>query len=398
MRFRFSFLLMLTTSTLPAQDFLDRLDDALKVSVLEASWRARLSGTLDLEYYHFPQPPPGLIDAAGHDLFNPRLTLFLDAQLGPQLYFFAQSRVDRHFDPSDRGAQIRLDEYALRFTPFADGRVSLQAGKFATVFGQWVQRHLSWENPFITAPLVYENALPLEEASPPHLPFTGRREDEKSNYLPVVWGPNYTSGISVSGTIGKFVYAAELKNATLSSRPESWDLTSVGFAHPTVTTRIGFKPAQEWNLGFSASTGPYLQPEVAPFLPTGRGVGDYRETALAQDISYEHHHLRVFAEFHETQFNVLALGDGRTFGYFLEARYQFTPQLFGAIRWNQQFFNRIANGIGGEVSFAPDISRIELAGAYRFTAHTQLKLEYYLEDEEGRNVGHNFATQFTIRF
>ena len=47
-----------------------------------------------------------------------------------------------------------MDEYALRWTPWDDGRLSLQAGKFANVIGNWTARHQSWENPFITAPLL----------------------------------------------------------------------------------------------------------------------------------------------------------------------------------------------------------------------------------------------------
>ena len=138
-------------------DFFDRLDSALTVSAVQDKLRTRLSGTIDLEAYHFEQPAPGLINSGIDNLFNPRLTLFLDAQYGSQIYFFAQSRLDRGFDPSDRGAQVRLDEYALRITPCDDGRFTLQIGKFATVIGNWVLRHLSWENPFIDAPLVYEN-------------------------------------------------------------------------------------------------------------------------------------------------------------------------------------------------------------------------------------------------
>src|SRR3981081_769806 len=114
-------------------DSLDRLDSALTIAAFEENLRARLSGTIDLEVYHFQQPAPGLIDSKVDDLFNPRLTLFLDAQWGGQIYFFAQLRLDRGFDPSDHGAQIRLDEYALRVTPWEDGRFSVQLGKFATV-------------------------------------------------------------------------------------------------------------------------------------------------------------------------------------------------------------------------------------------------------------------------
>src|SRR5207247_9199279 len=113
-------------------------------------------GTLDLELYHFEQPAPGLIDSDIDTLFNPRLTLFLDAQIGSQIYFFAQSRLDRGFDPSDHGAQVRLDEYALRVTPWQDGRFTVQIGKFATVFGNLVQRLLSWVNTLHYGPSVYD--------------------------------------------------------------------------------------------------------------------------------------------------------------------------------------------------------------------------------------------------
>src|SRR6266852_9577156 len=97
-----------TACAFDIDDFLDRLDTALTVAAFQDNLRARLSGTIDLEAYHFQQPAPGLIDSKIDNLFNPRLTLFLDAQLGSQVYFFAESRVDRRFDPSDHGAAVRL--------------------------------------------------------------------------------------------------------------------------------------------------------------------------------------------------------------------------------------------------------------------------------------------------
>ena len=126
-------------------DALDRFDSTLTISGFQDNFRARLSGTVDLEFYNFQQPAPGLIDSEIDNLFNPRLTLFVDAQAGSQVYFFAQARLDRGFDPSDHGADVRLDEYALRITPWQDGRFTLQVGQFATVVGNWVPRHLPWK-------------------------------------------------------------------------------------------------------------------------------------------------------------------------------------------------------------------------------------------------------------
>src|SRR5437773_3067353 len=221
-----------TACAFDTDDFFDRLDTALTISAFQNNLRARLSGTLDLEIYNFEQLPPGLIISDTDNLFNPRLTLFLDTQIGSQIYFFAQSRLDRGFDPTDNGAQVRVDEYALRVTPWDDGRLTAQIGKFATVGGNWVPRHLSWENPFINAPLVYENVTPISDKIAPGSPldFVHRFEPEaKYEFNPVIWGPSYTSGISVSGRLGKFDYAAEMKNSSLSSRLESWNLTDVGF-------------------------------------------------------------------------------------------------------------------------------------------------------------------------
>src|SRR6266850_6887173 len=178
-----------TAGAFDVDDFLDRLDTALTISAFQDNLRARLSGTLDLEIYHFEQPAPGLIDSNIDTLFNPRLTLFLDAQIGSQIYFFAQSRLDRGFDPSDHGAQIRLDEYALRITPWNDGRLTVQIGKFATVVGNWVPRHLSWENPFVNAPLIYENVTAIKDRDAQLKPDLERALlTDKYELNPVIWG------------------------------------------------------------------------------------------------------------------------------------------------------------------------------------------------------------------
>lgn len=388
------------TAEVRAQDFLERLDESLTITAFGDNVRARLSGTLDLEYYHFNQPPPGLIDAAGHDLFSPRLTMFLDAQIGPHLYFFSQARLDRHFDPTDHGAQVRLDEYALRFTPWKDGRLSVQIGKFATVISKWAERHLSWDNPFINAPLVYENITPLEDMVAPYYLYGGDILDDKYEYIPVIWGPSYASGASVAGRLGMFEYAGEIKNAALASRPESWDATRIGFAHPTWSGRVGLRPNERWNFGFSASDGSYFRPEAEPTLPLGSDLGDYHETVLGQDVSFAWRHLQIWAEFHEARFEVPRFGDADTFAYFIEAKYKITPQLFGALRWNQQFFGKLPDGYGGEAPWGHDLARLDLAAGYRFTEHTQLKVQYYLAHTEhaSRELSHSFGAQFTVRF
>jgi hypothetical protein len=392
-----------TACAFDIDDVLDRLDNTLTLSAFHDNFRARLSGTLDLEFYNFQQPAPGLINSETDNLFNPRLTLFLDAQIGSQVYFFAQARLDRGFDPTDQGANVRLDEYALRITPWQDGRFTFQAGQFATVVGNWVPRHLSWDNPFINAPLAYENVTAIQDKYAPFSPLDfiyAPYLEKKYAFNPVIWGPSYASGISVSGRLGRFDYAAEMKNASLSSRPESWYLSENGFENPTFTGRIGFRPNEAWNLGFSASEGSYFRREAEPTLPPGHDIGDYREFVLGQDVSFAWHHLQLWAEVYEARFEVPRVGNADTLAYYIEAKYKFTPQLFGAIRWNQQLFGTISNGYGGQEHWSPDLGRIDVAATYRLSTHTQLKVQYSFQHETTApgDDNHLLATQFTVRF
>ena len=384
------------------EDLLDRVDEALTFSALDDRVRMRLSGTLDLEYYHITRLPFGLVNSTAHDLFNPRLTVFLDAQFGPHVYAFAQARADRGYDPGGRDAEVRLDEYALRVTPWEDGRFSLQVGKFSPVIGNWMQRHLSWDNPFITAPLPYGHVTNLSDIEVPASTsdfIVQFPASEAYEYNPLVWSAAYSSGVRVSGRIGKFDYAAEMKNAAPSSRPDSWDATAIGFGHPTFSARLGWRPSATWNLGVSASRGPYLRPETEPMLPCGRGIGDYEQFLLAQDISFAWGHLQLWAEIFETRFEVPNVGDADTIAYYIEAKYKFRPELFAAVRWNQELFANVPDGFGGKVPWDRDVWRADAAVGYRFTPHTQFKLQYSFENETGnRGQSHAFGAQFTLRF
>jgi hypothetical protein len=402
-----------TTAAFGADDWLDRIDDALTTTAWHDDIRARLSGSVDLESYQFQQPAPGLIFADGHNLFSPRLTLFLDAQLGPLIYVFGQARADRGFDPHDIGTRLQLDEYAFRFTPWSDGRVNLQIGKFATVVGNWVPRHHSWENPFITAPLPYENLTGIFDAvAAPSAdvllvwahagPAAYRVSTYTDRYarVPVIWGPSYTSGAAISGVIGRVDYAFELKNASLSSRPETWDVAQSQWQHPTVSGRLGYRPNEMWNLGFSASTGAYLRASAQRTLAAGHDLDDYREIVLGQDLSFAWHHLQLWAECYETRFEIPLVGNVDTLAYYVEAKYKLTPQFFGALRWNRQVFGTVRDSDDGLVRWGSNVWRIDVGPSYRFTPHTEFKLQYSLQHDDigPRDYSHLFAVQFVMRF
>ncbi|MCB1087174.1 MAG: hypothetical protein KDM63_09025 [Verrucomicrobiae bacterium] len=385
-----------------ADGWLDEVEEALTFNLFGDAVSLHFSGLGDVEGYVFDGPAPGLLYTDNEALFNPRLSLFLDAQAGPHLYGFVQARLDRGFDPSDENAEMRIDEYAIRFTPWEDGRIHFQAGQFGTVVGNWMSRHLSWDNPFVTAPVPYENQTGIYggEAPESRAEFLEHSDGEGYDYSPILWGPSYATGASISGQIEKVTYAAEIKNASLSSHPDSWGGSGVNFKHPTVSGRLGLKPNHSWDLGTSFSDGSYLRPKAAPTLPAHRGIGDYHQTVIGQDISYSWHHLQLWAECYHAQFEVPRVGNAETLAYYIEAKYRFSPELYGAARWNQQLFESIRGDDGIGKDWGDDMWRCDLSIGYRFTAHTQLKLQYSLQHAEGADQGisHLFATQFTTRF
>jgi hypothetical protein len=396
-----------------ATDFLQQANSALFYRDPQNRFQLQLSGLVDLETYFLEQPAPGLIYTPTHFLFNPRLTIFLDASVGSHFYLFIQARTDRGFDPSNEPLEARADEYFLRYTPLNNSRINLQVGKFATVVGNWVQRHDSWQNPFINAPLPYEHLTGIWDSGAPggvdDLLVWGRvPTDEygskfgdgygsKEMRLPIIWGPSYATGLSISGKIDKFEYAAEMKNAALASRPGDWDLTEQNFNNPTFSGRFGFQPDPMWNFGMSASGGAYLDSVAEPTLSAGREIGDYRELVLGQDVSFAWHHLQLWAEAFETRFEVPRIGNADVIAYYVEAKYKITPQLFGALRWNQQLYSTLRDE-DERVQWGGDTWRVDAAVGYRFTDYLQSKVQYSYtgtEFEKGNNL---FAVQLTVKF
>jgi hypothetical protein len=384
--------------------FLEEVGDRLRFGTRDRTFEARLSGLFDLEAYRLDEHPPGLVFGGSSDFVNPRLWLFLDARFGDRLSSFVEVRADRGFDPRSDSASVRVDEYSLRYTAIRDPLVDVEIGKFATVFGNWVDRHDSWENPLINAPLPYENVTIVSDRRAPATAdeFLGRRNvhDKKREWLPIVWGPSYTSGAAALGRASDLEYAVELKNASLASRPSEWDFRHHGWDHPTVTGRLGWHPDAAWRIGASASTGSYLAPAARTTLAAGKHVGDFDHTVFGADLAYAWRHLQIWAEFFASRFEVPNVGDADSLAYYVEAKYKLTPVWFASLRWNEQLFAKVENSRGRETSWDRDAWRVDTALGQRYGRHLQAKLQYSLGRQSGRlQEGEQLvAAQMTVKF
>jgi hypothetical protein len=287
-------------------------------------------------------------------------------------------------------------------------------GKFATVVGNWVARHDSWRNPFITAPLPYENLTGIWDFKPApsapkllewsHVQPAGDADrvlSDKANRLPVIWGPAYAHGVSVSGAWGKFNGAVELKTASLASHPAQWKRTSLGDRRASLGARAGYRPNEMWDLGLSFSEGEYLNRGVpGALIPAGFNRHAYRERVTAADVGFAWHRFQFWAEVFAAKFAIPPVGDVSTVAYYFEAKYKFTPQFFGAVRWNQQLYDDVKDGAGVSRGWSRAVCRLDVAPTYRLSAHTQLKLQYSLRHETPapESYSQSLAMQITVRF
>jgi len=202
-----------------------------------------------------------------------------------------------------------------------------------------------------------------------------------------------------SGRTKSFEYAFEIKNASLSSRPENWSPSTSAWDHPTFNAHLGYNPSEKWKFGVSASSGSFLLPRAARTIPSGYGFNDYRQLVFAQDVTFAWHHLQVWAECYESRFE--SPSRERRYARVLRGgQVQFAPQFFGAIRWNQQVFGTLTEATGEKTNWSHNLCRLDLAPTYRLNPHMQLKLQYSVQHEQSKApyLVSTFSGQYTVRF
>lgn len=393
----------------------DQVGRALDFAAEDGSARLRFSGRLDLATYLVPEPTADLLYTGpeADTLFSPVLRLFADARIGEHIRAQAQLRADRGFDPADEPLDLRLEEAALRFTPWPERRFVVQAGQFATIFGSWAKRHAAWDYPFITAPLAQENLTGLWDGTAVRRAPTLERwahvapvgdaaalvEDEELR-IPIMWGAVYGTGVAVAAGAGRWDLAAEFKNCGLSSRPDVWnDRSAEAWAEPTLAARLGWRPAMPWELGLSVAHGTYLAPG-AERVRVGRDRGDYLQTTAGLDLTYAWRHFQFWGEALAARFAVPGLGDADTLAYALETKVRVSPRWAVFARWSQQVFVPIGLADGGEARWGRDAWRLEAGPALRLAANAQLKAQVGVLHEQpaAESLNPSAAVQLSVRF
>jgi len=384
-------LLLLVSLTDGRSDLLEDRDDG--------SPQITLGASIEALYWAADSPSPSLVKFTGDDFFSPRLSVSVDSLLSSQWYFHATGRIDRGFDVADRpDGQARLDEIFLRYRPFGDGRLNLQAGKSPTIFGSWVGQHDFYDDAFLLAPLPYSQLIGVGVQNPASLSpesisaraagtAPGIFETRKRAWGSTIWGPAYSSGLSAFGSLEKFDYAFEIKNVSLGSHPVEWDLQEGDFDSPTFSTRIGYRPDAAWAFGLSASRGPYLDPSAERLLPNGFDRGDLPHTLVGIDARWAHRDFIFSGELMASEFETLRAGDLRSLSWYLQARWKAAPGVWVASRFGQTLNNDVQGIDGRSIDWSPDLWRAEVSMGWRITPDLLFKGQFAYNHTNSRLEG-----------
>ena len=370
-----------------AGDVLDQITDEIRQGTFFQSDDGKTS--LDFDFYTtvdnwvVSQPPPGIMQTGENYLNSPRLSMLGTFNVNEWMSIFALGNVDRGFDPTDESIQIRPDIYFVKLNPF-DGIAKGLFGKTQTTYGQWANRHFSWNNPLVNAPLTYEwLTTALGSGSNAGKLGSKKLAANRNTWVPVIWGPSYTTGGQFTGTIDVFDYGFEIKNTALSSAPDEWDLWNHGFYGDALTYsgRVGWRPRTDWNLGISGSTGSYLTPNsVADWQ-------SYKQNVAGADISWAHGPLEVWSEVNWSSFDVRRginsqAGTVGLVSYFVESKWKFAPSWWLAGRWNQQLYGDKPNS---NEQWDNNVWRIDACLGWRLDRSLTVKTQVSYTDEQGPN-------------
>lgn len=346
----------------------------------------KIGGSIESTLWISNDIPAALLEFDEGVLYDPRASLSFDYQPSSHFFFHALARYDQGFDPGTReNTEFRLDELILRFRPLGDNTLNLQIGKFPTLVGNWVPTHGYYDDPFLLAPLPYSaiNGVNVTDTNQHSAQAIENRtnlpspnlHNAKQNWSSLIWGPAYSNGAAIFGTLNRFDYAFEIRNSFLGSQPEEWQFGEGDFAEPTVSGRIGFRPDAAWTFGLSASRGPYLNASAADGFTPGDERGDFHQTLLGIDLRWAHHDWIVSGEAFYAHYNTTH-EDLQTFSYYLQARYKAAPGIWLAGRFGQTLSNEVSIPSGSKAPWSPDLLRAELAAGWRITPDLLLKSQY----------------------
>ena len=276
---------------------------------------------------------------------------------------------------SDNLRDVSPSALYLRFRPFPDQRLDVQAGRIPPTFGRFSRQAYSRDNVLIGSPLAFQYLTSLRPDALPAdadelLRMRGRGwqsgftigNPAPAAGVPLADGLHWDTGVQVTGAWRALALTGSVTNGTLANPRVSDDNSGKQAA-----TRVVLTAAPGLELGHSFSRGAFVARSALGAV-AGMPGGSLTQRAHGVDAELARGHWLARAEalFSEWSIPLAAAGrveSLRAAAVSAEARYAFRPGLHGAVRAEHLAFSRIA-GARQTLPWDAPVTRVETGVSY----------------------------------
>lgn len=326
-----------------------------------------------------------------------RVTLFLDADINEEMYFTGELQSDL-FNTQARNTDFYIRTAAVTVTDVPKWRTNIQFGRFNSIFGTYVNRRLPLDNPLFDAPLAYSHLVNLDLDAGWVTPDFNISTTEDVRSISLAGKQQIGTGVKffapVRGT--KLNYALSLTNNP-SSNPRQIN-TNGGL---TASMKMHWIADHTTNFGFSFSSGSYLN-SLGKLDPNNASMRDpilgaaltapqletssYLQTKFGFHWNWERERYQVHTEYIASSFDVPNNPSDDTLdsaSFYIEGKYNFTKNLFGAARYDMLTFEDNVYAplnVGVAQKWDDNVTRIEIGMGNFINESTLAKVTYQTTD------------------
>lgn len=350
----------------------------------------------------------------GGDLTTHRLRVFADIFLGDHVYSLLEVRSDRGHAPTDGDVDVRVEQAFLRLVT-TSGAFGVQAGRFASPFGSYAQRHLTTVDPFLRPPLAYDYRTVMSRTMVPRdasilLEWKDVAQFFRKPGAPPVWDVPYQWGAMMFGRVGPVDLRVAAMNSAPSSDPEAWGFAWDRFEDPSWVVAARTRLSASLDVGFSYNRGPWMEEltggtiQPPPNAPPGAdppSFRDFDQEILSGDFTFARGPVMLRVEAMLDRWEVPNVDMRPTERlYNVEAQWDLAAGFYVGARAGYIDFRPLDDGLGaastlpnGEADWDHDVYRYDGSLGYRLARNAGVVLSAYrqIQDEAVDGDTHLFG-------
>jgi hypothetical protein len=290
--------------------------------------------------------------------------------------------------------------------------VGARVGLIPLVVGGWQDRAYPHRQPLVNQPLLSQYLFSLRTDSVPadvEELVSQRGAGARSRFSLGAAGSGDAStiyyehcwdvGVEAFGQVGGLRYRLAVIDGTPGSARSRLTADSAGAG---LAARLTYRFGEGLRVGGSWSRGPYLKPDVAPVLPAGTRVRDFRQELYGADFRVKKGLLELNGEYALNRYGTPFVNERlRTHGYYGEAALTLRPGLTVAARRSGLVFADVTGAAGRRRRWEWDATRLEAGAAYRIADdHLAFKAVYQRTrvDAVPRRLEQVYAAQLAVSY